>query len=131
VWLNVIASATLPDRLKLLVAACEGVDPIAMAMARIPEYIDLLLTSPQGDAVKNALRLDGGEVFTEILKFLVRPAPGQPLACELAVLIARVFGMLTSGDPTLCGHAMANLQVFYPELSLPDGSSNLDPPELW
>jgi hypothetical protein len=43
----------------------------------------------------------------------------------------QLFGMLTSGNPTLCGHAMANLQVFYPELSLPDGASNLDPPELW
>jgi hypothetical protein len=43
----------------------------------------------------------------------------------------QLFGMLTSGNPTLCGHAMANLQVFYPELPLPDGASNLDPPELW
>lgn len=43
----------------------------------------------------------------------------------------QLFSMLTSGNPTLCGHAMANLQVFYPELYLPDGASNLDSPELW
>jgi hypothetical protein len=43
----------------------------------------------------------------------------------------QLFGMLTSGNHVLCGHAMANLQIFYPELSLPTGASNLDPPELW
>jgi hypothetical protein len=43
----------------------------------------------------------------------------------------QLFGMLTSGNPVLCGHAMANLQIFYPELIIPDGASNLDPPTLW
>jgi hypothetical protein len=43
----------------------------------------------------------------------------------------QLFGMLTSGNSVLCGHAMANLQIFYPELVVPDGASNLDPPELW
>jgi hypothetical protein len=43
----------------------------------------------------------------------------------------QLFGMLTSGNSVLCGHAMANLQVFYPELVIPNGASNLDPPDLW
>ena len=43
----------------------------------------------------------------------------------------QLFGMLTSGNSVQCGHAMANLQIFYPELSIPDGASNLDPPGLW
>ena len=43
----------------------------------------------------------------------------------------QLFGMLTSGNPTLCAHAMANLQVFYPELVIPNGASNQDPPEMW
>ncbi|PWU17421.1 MAG: hypothetical protein C5B50_11395 [Verrucomicrobia bacterium] len=43
----------------------------------------------------------------------------------------QLFSMLTSGNPRLCGDAMANLQVFYPGLSLPEGASNLDTPELW
>jgi hypothetical protein len=43
----------------------------------------------------------------------------------------QLFGMLTSGSPILCGHAMANLQIFYPELVIPDGASNRDAPELW
>jgi hypothetical protein len=43
----------------------------------------------------------------------------------------QLFGMLTSGNPNLCGTAMTNLGMFYPEFSLPEGSSNLDPPEVW
>ncbi|HVM62256.1 MAG TPA: hypothetical protein VMV72_15460 [Verrucomicrobiae bacterium] len=43
----------------------------------------------------------------------------------------QLFDMLTSGNPALCGQAMTNLQVFYPELPIPDGASNLDPPDLW
>lgn len=43
----------------------------------------------------------------------------------------QLFGMLTSGNPGLCGTAMTNLGMFYPEFSLPEGSSNLDPPEVW
>ena len=43
----------------------------------------------------------------------------------------QLFGMLTSGNPKLCGDAMANLQIFYPEVVIPEGASNLDAPELW
>src|SRR5579871_4264287 len=43
----------------------------------------------------------------------------------------QLFGMLTSGDPKLCGDAIANLQIFYPEVVIPEGASNLDAVELW
>ena len=43
----------------------------------------------------------------------------------------QLFAMLTSGNPSLCAHAMANLQVFYPELVIPNGASNQDPSEMW
>lgn len=43
----------------------------------------------------------------------------------------QLFGMLTSGNPKLCGDAMANLQMFYPEVVIPEGASNLDTAELW
>lgn len=43
----------------------------------------------------------------------------------------QLFGMLTSGNPSLCAHAMANLQVFYPEFVIPNGASNQDPPQMW
>ena len=43
----------------------------------------------------------------------------------------QLFGMLTSGNPMSCAHAMANLQVFYPELVVPNGASNQDPPDVW
>ena len=42
-----------------------------------------------------------------------------------------LFGMLKSGNPMLCGDAMANLQMFYPEVVIPEGASNLDTAELW
>jgi hypothetical protein len=43
----------------------------------------------------------------------------------------QVFTMLTSGNSVMCGQAMGYLQMFYPELRLPKGSSNVDPPEVW
>jgi hypothetical protein len=43
----------------------------------------------------------------------------------------QLFSMLTSGDPWLCMHAMTNLEVFYPELPIPEGATNLDAPDVW
>ncbi|HLX70454.1 MAG TPA: hypothetical protein VKV04_12575 [Verrucomicrobiae bacterium] len=43
----------------------------------------------------------------------------------------QLFGMLTSGNPKLCGDAIANLQIFYPEVVIPEGASNLDTVEVW
>jgi hypothetical protein len=82
-----------------------------------------------------------GALSTEQLREIMQTPTHPDSQFALAELMRRgvdarpsreqLFGMLTSGNPTLCGHAMANLQVFYPELCLPDGVSNLDPPELW
>jgi hypothetical protein len=82
-----------------------------------------------------------GALATEQLREIMRTPTHPDSQFALAELMRRgvdtrpskeqLFGMLTSGNPTVCGHAMANLQVFYPELSLPDESSNLDPPDLW
>ena len=36
----------------------------------------------------------------------------------------QLFSMLASGNPKLCGDAMANLQTFYPEVVIPEGASN-------
>lgn len=43
----------------------------------------------------------------------------------------QVFSMLTSGNSNQCIDAMTILEVFYPELSIPEGASNIDPPEMW
>ncbi len=43
----------------------------------------------------------------------------------------QLFDMLTSGDPTVCGNALVNLQMFYPEIVIPNGASNHDTPEMW
>jgi hypothetical protein len=45
----------------------------------------------------------------------------------------QLFTMLTSGNPVMCGQAMTDLHMFYPELHarIPAGSSNQDSPELW
>lgn len=42
-----------------------------------------------------------------------------------------LFAMLVSGDPRICGDAMTNLMLFYPEIRLPQNSSNRDAPDLW
>jgi hypothetical protein len=82
-----------------------------------------------------------GALPTEQLRELMQTPTHPDSQFALAELMRRgldarpskeqLFGMLTSGNPTLCGHAMANLQVFYPELSLPEGVSNLDSPDMW
>jgi hypothetical protein len=43
----------------------------------------------------------------------------------------QLFGLLTSGNPNLCMDAMTNLEIFYPELPIPEGASNLDSPKIW
>ena len=65
------------------------------------KLINLLLSSPHGDAVRDGLRLDGDDVFTEMLNLTLRPFSEQQLTCDVTALIARV-----AEDSTLSGEAV-------------------------
>lgn len=88
---------------------------------RIRARIRPLSTEQLREIMQTPTHPDSQFALAELMR---RGVPARPTKDQL-------FAMLTSGNPVLCGHAMANLQIFYPELALPKGSSNLDPPELW
>jgi hypothetical protein len=87
------------------------------------------------------IRARVGALSTERLREIMQTPTHPDSQFALAELMWRgvdtrpsqeqLFGMLTSGNPVLCGQAMVNLQVFYPEFSLPEEASNQDSPELW
>ena len=54
------------------------------------KLIELLLSSPSGKAVRNALRLSGEEVFTEVLSLILCQAADRGPACDVRAIISRV-----------------------------------------
>ena len=65
------------------------------------KLINLLLSSPHGDAVRQGLGLEGDNVFTEILNFTIWPVSGKELNCDLRALIGKI-----AEDSTLSGEAV-------------------------
>jgi hypothetical protein len=90
-------------------------------MRRIQDRLRPLTTEQLSEIMRTPAHPDSQFALVELMR---RGADARPTKDQL-------FGMLTSGNSVQCGHAMANLQIFYPELSIPDGASNLDPPEMW
>jgi hypothetical protein len=87
--------------------------------------------------MRERMRLLSKEQLAEIMRTPTHPDSQFALAelmrrgVDARPTKDQLFGMLTSGNPVLCGHAMANLQIFYPKLVIPNGASNQDSPELW
>lgn len=100
-------------------------------------FTGVLRTRARVNEIQTRLRL----LSTDQLRELMRTPEHPDSQLALVELMQRgvdvrptkeqLFGMLTSGNPSLCMDAMTNLSVFYPELPIPDGASNLDPPEIW
>jgi hypothetical protein len=65
------------------------------------KLVNLLLSGPHGSAVREGLRLDGDDAFTEILNLALRPVTTQQFTCELTAIIARI-----AEDSTLSGDAV-------------------------
>ena len=65
------------------------------------KLIELLLSSPSGKAVREALQLSGEQVLTEVLHLNFRPTSDRRYSCEVRALIARV-----AEDSTLSGEAL-------------------------
>jgi hypothetical protein len=88
-------------------------------------------------AIKNRLSPLSNEQLTEIMRTPTHPDSQFALVelmkrgVDAKPTKDQLFDMLTSGNPRLCGTAMTHLGIFYPELTLPEGSSNLDSPEVW
>jgi hypothetical protein len=90
-------------------------------MRRVWDRLRPLTTEQLSEIMRTPAHPDSQFAQVELMR---RGANARPTKDQL-------FSMLTSGNSVQCGHAMANLQTFYPELSIPDGASNLDPPEIW
>jgi hypothetical protein len=65
------------------------------------KLIELLLSSPAGQTVRHALRLNEGKVFTEVLYLKSRHAPDGRSFCDVRACIARI-----GEDGTLSGEAV-------------------------
>lgn len=88
---------------------------------RVEARLQPLTTEQLTEIMRNPAHPDSQFALVELMR---RGSDARPTQEQL-------FGMLTSGNSVLCGHAMANLQIFYPELDIPMGASNLDSPAVW
>ncbi len=118
-------------------AVCALLVLIAIALLMLRVFIQLRRRRSVVGVIRERVKSLTNDQLTELMR---TPAHSDsPFA--LAELMRRgvktrpskeqLFGMLTSGNPGQCGHAIVNLQMFYPELRLPKGLSNLDPPDSW
>ena len=98
-----------------------GVCHFKARLHRMRERMRLLSEEQLAEIMRTPTHPDSQFALAELMR---RGVDARPTKDQL-------FGMLASGNPVLCGHAMANLQIFYPKLVIPDGASNRDSPELW
>src|SRR5437588_8108277 len=91
-----------PGRRSVSISKLLGRAPVrAIVRTMNARLIELLLSSPSGNAVREGLQLNEEQVFTEVLHVNFRPAPDRRSTCEDRAMIARV-----AEDSTLAGDAV-------------------------